>query len=210
MKKFSEQFLLIYSAVLSTALAVLILTGANAHRNQSFDDIQVHRINVVEPNGTLRMVISDHDRLPGVIIKGKEQPPSDRPQAGMLFYNDEGTENGGLIFGGRRNEKGEVLDSGGSLSFDKYGANEIVQLAGVDDKNDRFAGLAVRDQNRRIWVGRTDDGTAAVSLMDASGRKRIVMQVTEQGAPSLTFLDDKGRVVQQWSPNTELPPSDKK
>jgi hypothetical protein len=85
MKKFSQQFLLIYSAVLSTVLAVLMLTGANAHRSQSFDDIQVHRINVVEPNGTLRMVISDHDRLPGVIIKGKEQPRSDRPQVGMLF-----------------------------------------------------------------------------------------------------------------------------
>jgi hypothetical protein len=106
----------------------------------------------------------------------------------MLFYNDEGSENGGLIFGGRRNKKGEAVDSGGSLSFDKYGANQIVQLAGVDDKNDRFAGLAVGDQNRRIWVGRTDDGTAAVSLMDASGRKRIVMQVTEQGVQASRFL----------------------
>jgi hypothetical protein len=43
--------------------------------------------------------------------------------------------------------------------------------AGVDDENDRFAGLAVSDQNRRIWVGRTDDETAAVSswkLMEES------------------------------------------
>jgi hypothetical protein len=121
-------------------------------------------------------------------------------QAGMIFYNDEGTENGGLIFGGRRNERGEVIDSGGSLSFDKYGTNQIVQLAGVDDKNDRFAGLTVKDRNRRIWVGRTDDGTAAVSLMDANGRKRIVMQVTEEGSPSLTFLDDKGHTVQRLVP----------
>jgi len=132
-----------------------------------------------------------------VIIKSKEARPVDRPQAGMIFYNDEGTENGGLIFGGRRNEKGEVVDSGGSLSFDKYGANEIVQLAGVDDSADRFAGLSVRDENRRIWVGRTEDGTASIALTDAKGEKRVVLQVTAGGAPSLSVLDDKGQVVRE-------------
>ena len=203
MKRIGQQFLIVYSAVLSTVFAVVMLMGANAHRSPSFDEIQVHRIDVVEPNGTLRMVISNKDRLPPVIIKGKERPEmgEPRPQAGMLFYNDEGSENGGLIFGGRRNEQGEVVDSGGSLSFDKYGANQIVQLAGVDDKTDRFAGLAVSDQNRRIWVGRTDDGTASIALMDANGRKRILMQVTDQGVPSLSFLDEKGLVVRRLLPD---------
>lgn len=202
MKPFSQQVLVIYSAVLSTAFAASMLMGAKAPKSQTFDKIQVHRIDVVEADGTLRMVISDRDRLPHVIVKGKELPPSEpRPQAGMLFYNDEGSENGGLIFGGRRNEKGEVIDSGGSLSFDKYGAGQIVQLAGVDDKNDRFAGLAVGDRHRRIWVGKSDDGAAAVSLMDVNGRKRIVMQVTESGDPSLMFFDDKGRVIQALVPS---------
>ena len=154
----------------------------------------------MERDGTLRMVISNRDRLPGVIVKGKESPPFDRPAAGMLFYNDEGTENGGLIFGGRRNEKGEVVDSGGSLSFDNYEGKQIVQLAGVDDKTNRFAGLTVKDQSRRIWVGRTEDGVASVSLMDADGRKRIVMQVSADGTPSLVFLDDKGHTIQQLVP----------
>ncbi len=203
MKRLVQQFLVIYSAVLSTVFAVLMLSGASAHRSQSFDQIQVHRIDIVEPDGTIRMVISDKDRLPPVIVKGKEHPEmgEPRPQAGMIFYNDEGSENGGLIFGGHRNEKGEVVDSGGSLSFDKYGANQIVQLVGVDDNTDRFAGLAVSDQNRRVWVGRTDDGSASLALMDANGRKRIVMQVTEQGAPSLSFLDEKGGVIRRVLPN---------
>jgi len=197
MKDLSQWLLAIYSAVLTTVLAVVVLTGAASPKISSFDEIQVHRINVVEPDGTLRMVISNHNRLPGVIIKSKEAPPVDRPQAGMIFYNDEGTENGGLIFGERRNEKGEVVDSGGSLSFDKYGANEIVQLAGVDDSADRFAGLSVRDENRRIWVGRTEDGTASIALTDAKGEKRVVLQVTAGGAPSLSVLDDKGQVVRE-------------
>lgn len=199
MKRFCQQFLIIYSAVLSTLFAVVLLTGATGRRSQ-FDQIQVHRIDVVEPDGTLRMVISNKDRLPPVIVKGKEHPEfgEPRPQAGMLFYNDEGSENGGLIFGGRKNEKGEIVDSGGSLSFDKYGANQVVQLAGVDDKTARFAGLAISDQKRRVWVGRTDDGNASVSLMDSQGRPRITIQVTKDGAPSLLFLDEKGQVVRRF------------
>lgn len=83
----------------------------------------------------------------------------------MIFYNDEGTENGGLIFGGRRIENGEIVDSGVSLSFDKYGQlGQIVQLAGVDDRENEFAGLAINDQTHRIWVGRRADNASVVFL----------------------------------------------
>ena len=196
--KLSVQHLLItYSAVLSTAFAIVLLTGARSHRNDTFDEIQVHRINVVEPDGTLRMVISDRDRLPG---------KADRPEAGILFYNDEGTENGGLIFGGHRNEKGEVINSGASLSFDPYGqSQQVVQLAGVEDKDNRIVGLAINEpknhaRNRRVWVGRSDDDAAVVSLMDGAGRKRLVMQVAPDGTTSLNFLDAVGHVVRSFTP----------
>lgn len=195
----SQPFLVIYSSAVSTVLAVIMLTGARRTEPKVSNEISVQRINIVEPDGTLRMVISNHSRLPGIIVKGKEKP-SARPQAGMIFYNDEGSENGGLIFGGRKNEKGDVVDSGGSLSFDKYGENQIVQLAGVHDSTDRFAGLVVSDDSRRIWVGRTEDGVASVSIMDAKGKKRLVLQVTADGAPSIAFHDTKGAVVQQLTP----------
>jgi hypothetical protein len=55
------------------------------------------------------------------------------------------------------------------LSFDRYGASQVVQLAGVDDKSDQFAGLTIREQKRRVWVGRTADGNASVFL---NGRRR--------------------------------------
>jgi hypothetical protein len=200
MSKLGERVLILYSTLASAALVVALLGGAASTRPRVFDEIQVHRLDVVEPDGTLRMVISNSDRLPGVIVKGREQPRVDRPQAGMLFYNDEGSENGGLIFGGHKNAAGQVIDSGGSLSFDKYGASQIVQLAGVDDSADRFAGLAVNDGKRRIWVGRTDDGAAAISLMDGAGRKRILMLVPASGAPRLEFLDEDGKVVQSMLP----------
>jgi hypothetical protein len=118
----------------------------------------------------------------------------------MLFYNDEGSENGGLIFGGHKNEKGDVVDSGASLSFDKYGAGQIVQLAGIDDATDHFAGLAVNGKGGRIWVGTTSDGNATISLKDANGKDRILMQVPEEGNPSVAFLDENGQIVKRLLP----------
>ena len=161
----------------------------------------------MEPDGTLRMVISDHAKLPGIIVRGKEEP-FQRPQAGIIFYNDEGSENGGLIFGGKKNKDGKVVDSGGSLTFDKYGANQIIQLAGVEDSEDRFAGLSVSDSitgtenHRRIWVGRGDDGTAVIALMDGKGRKRILLEVDENGGSGLYFLDENGKVVERLQPKS--------
>jgi hypothetical protein len=135
---------------------------------------------------------------------GKEQPPVDRPQAGMLFYNDEGSENGGLIFGGRKNTKGEVTDSGGSLSFDQYGGNQIVQLIGVHDSTDHIVGLLISDTdtagNRRVFVGQEKDGSARVALMDKRGRRRISLSVASDGTPALTFLDGEGKVLRRLVP----------
>lgn len=202
----ATKILIVYSAVVATLLTMFTLAGSAAPKVQRFDEIDVQRLNVREADGTLRMVISNHARLPGVIESGKERPKVDRPYAGMLFYNDEGTENGGLVFGGRRNANGEVVDSGVSLSFDRYGANsQIVQLAGVDDSKNHIVGLILSDSDpkstrRRIFIGDDNDGVASVSLMDRNGRKRILLQVAADGTPSLSFFDENGRVARQMRP----------
>jgi hypothetical protein len=193
-------------SLLVTTLLVTMLLQAKTNRNSVFDEITVHRINVVEPDGTLRMIISNHASFPGLIDHGKEKPYP-RPFAGMLFYNNEGTENGGLVFGGHKDDKGQIIDSGGSLSFDSYGhSQQVIQVAGVDDAHDKFSGLAVSGfantgvSSRRVWVGRDASGSASVALMDAQGKKRIVMQVRENGDASLLFLDDQGKVIKEIVP----------
>jgi hypothetical protein len=77
-----------------------VLSGfADKSKVVRFEELDVQRLNLVEPDGTLRMVISDKARFPGAIIRGKEHAHT-RPDAGLLFFNDEGTEDGGLIFSG--------------------------------------------------------------------------------------------------------------
>lgn len=203
----SKMILAFYSLAVTCGLIVTMLRAQNKPGAATFDSITVHRINVVEPDGTLRVIISNHASFPGIIRHGKEDS-FQRPQAGMLFYNDEGTETGGLIFAGHRNAKGEVVDSGGSLSFDKYGGGQTVQLAGVDDKDDSFSGMAVNDSlntgrlRQRLWVGRDSSGTASVVLKDGGGKKRIALEVQPDGHASLTFFDSHGKIVRKIVPST--------
>src|SRR5262245_59596499 len=200
------RILAVYSAVLTTVLAAFAYAGPASARVQRYDEIDLQRLNVREADGTLRMVISNHARLPGVIVGGKENPRVDRPYAGMLFYNDEGTENGGLVFGGHRAANGDVVDSGVSLSFDRYGAtSQFVQLAGVSDSKNHIVGLTLSETDasgnrRRVVIGPDKEGTASLSLMDRNGRKRIVLQVTSDGTPTLSFLDADGKVLNQLGP----------
>lgn len=199
------RILFAYSVFLTSLIIVRLWSEQPKPGSATFDQITVHRINVVEPDGTLRLVVSNHAALPGIIVHGKEQP-FPRPQAGMLFYNDEGSENGGLVFGGHRSAAGQIVDSGGSLSFDKYDAKQIVQLAGVEDSEDRFSGLAVSDSpkagesHQRVWVGRDESGAASVVLKDEAGRKRLVLEVLADGTARLSFFDQSGKIVNQIAP----------
>lgn len=75
----SERLLQIYSGLLTGAVAVALLSGAApASRNGKFDTIDVQRINLVEPDGALRLAISNEARFPGFVIRGKEHPHTQR------------------------------------------------------------------------------------------------------------------------------------
>ena len=142
----SPRFLAIYSGALTIAFAVVVLAGfAESRQKQGFDEITVHRINVVEPDGTLRLVISNKADFPGIIIKGKETPHPDRSTAGMLFFNDEGTENGGLIFGGSKDKQGKVT-SYGHLSFDQYEQDQVFSIDTDQEGGQRTSELRMIDE----------------------------------------------------------------
>ena len=94
---------------MSKTNAILIVGGLAAFKQagqqtakQKFTEIDVERINIVEPDGKLRLVISNRPRSIGPIYKGKPFGYAGGTRPGMIFFNDEGTENGGLTFTGSR------------------------------------------------------------------------------------------------------------
>lgn len=222
-----ERVLLIDSGVRTGVLSIVLLRGSGAPRsNASFDEIDVQRINVVEPDGALRLVISDRSQFPGLIVRGKEYA-HERETAGMLFFHGEGTENGGLIFAGRKDKTGKVRSSG-HLSFDQHRGDQVVVLAeqnGGRHSAIRFVhepGIASSDSTGalmlppaqrearllqlfskdkpepRVYLGRRSDRSAAVPWQDPQGRDRVVMTVSADGNPSLEFLDEQGKVLVQF------------
>src|ERR1700681_91924 len=138
---------LIYTwlAAITLFLGVIAWGQAAAERKVTqFAEIDVQRINIREPDGTLRMTISSAATAPGLIFKGTEHPFPNRQAAVILFFNDEGTENGGLLFGGAK--KGRNVSSGGHLSFDQYEQDQVISLDQTEDHGRRHAGLTFFDR----------------------------------------------------------------
>jgi hypothetical protein len=142
----NPRFLAVYSGVLTVVFAATLLSCfAGALKKQAFEEITVQRINIVEPDGTVRMILSNQGKAPGLIVKGKEYPREDRKTAGVIFFNEEGTENGGLIFGGRKSKDGKV-ESWGHLSFDQYNQDQVFTIDAGESGGRRRSGVGVWDR----------------------------------------------------------------
>ena len=157
------RFLAIYSGLLTVVFILTVFLGLSrgdfslhsvsaAERNASYDQITLHRINIVEPDGTPRLIIADKAEFPGEPFKGKELPRPDRSDgAGMLFMNDEGTEQGGLVFGGNQSPDGK-LQSFGHLSFDEYEQDQTLSLDTNQDGDDRYTGYQINDNGTTLFT----------------------------------------------------------
>jgi hypothetical protein len=142
----SQNSLVIYSGVLTLTFAIAILGGwAGERKKTSFEEIDVQHINLVEPDGTLRMIISDKAPWPGICLKGEEHPHPNRKTAGMLFLNEEGTENGGLIFGGEKDKDGKISGHG-HLSFDAYEQDQIFSIDAGQEHGKQSSAVTIVDR----------------------------------------------------------------
>lgn len=146
----AHKALVVYSGALTLACIVLLLSGftPTGGRNARFETLTVQRINFVEPDGTLRMVLSNNQKIPGVIVAGHEYPdyggrkPSNA--AGILFYDAQGTESGGLTFGGTKLTDGGKL-RWGHLSFDAYDQDQMFALDAQSDSRNQAVTMKIWD-----------------------------------------------------------------
>src|SRR3546814_17258201 len=100
-----NKLLVLYSGVLTAAFAFAVVTEAGADTAPAkavFDEIAVTRINVREDDGTIRRIVSNSSRSPGIIMHGKARPhPNGNHTAGIIFFNNAGPEHAGLSVLGR-------------------------------------------------------------------------------------------------------------
>ncbi len=137
----------IYTVATTIILGALSVTAFRQSAQRArFSEIDVERINIIESNGNVRMVIANKARSPAPLSRGKPfLAASAGTRAGMIFYNDEQSENGGLTFSGARGPNGRYGASG-HLSFDQYEQNQVVYLQYLDNNGKRHEGLTVADR----------------------------------------------------------------
>jgi hypothetical protein len=165
-------------ALVTTPLLIVVALAAMRQDapKRRFTELDVERLNIVEPDGKLRMVIANRPRSIGPIYKGKPfgYPGGTRP--GIIFFNDEGTENGGLTFQGRRGPDGKFT-AGNHLSFDQYGQDQVVVLNYTDDNGRRQVGLSFFDRadvDIFDWVAERD---SIMALPDSAARAAALVKL---------------------------------
>lgn len=146
------RLLRIYAILMTMLSAAFSLSAFQGRTSRAaFQEIDVERINIVEPDGKLRMVLSNRPRSIGPIYKGTPFGYEGGRRPGIIFFNDEGTENGGLTITGRRDSLGRYLASS-SWSFDQFDQDQILTLQYTDDNGQRRTGLTVADRaDRNIY-----------------------------------------------------------
>ncbi len=205
MHNVAHKYLVAYSAILTLAFAVVVLTGAAADRSAKFDTIDVQRINVREADGTLRMVVSNRGRFPGAIFQDREYAHA-RDVAGMIFYNDEGMENGGLIFNGSKGADGKV-NSGGHISFDPYDRDQALSLSQIEEDGVVRAALSINDTGNRSIEGvlqemerikalpeaERDQAMQALRAQDGHGAPRLFVGKNDKQVSVIALNDASGK-----------------
>jgi hypothetical protein len=134
-----------YAAVTFVIAAFLSISAFTQAGPQRIDELTVQRLNVVDANGTLRFVLSNKDRMhPGVMDGVTINRP--RPVAGMLFFNDEGDEVGGLTYTGS-DDNGRRANAG--IMFDQLKQDQTIGITYNESNGQRSAGLQVWDRSEQ-------------------------------------------------------------
>jgi hypothetical protein len=191
----------------SAAAEAKVRTGA---ASATFDTLTVQRINVNDVNGKTRFVIANGSRFPDVEVHGKVYPRSINDTAGMVFFDGQGKETGGLglaklngddianftfdyayqLTDGIRIVKRESPDGA------RWQAGfEILDRRPVNSSDESSQGIqriALEDQNHN----------ARLVISDTQGHPRIRIGVDETGTPAIEMLGPDGKSVYRAEPNS--------
>ena len=104
---------------------------------QRFRLLNAERINIREKNGILKAALSNSEGF----TEGQRSQQGRVTFSGLMFYNEEGQETGGLVYRGKTIPGGQDADV--SLTFDQYNQDQNVYLHHEEHKDAQ--GLSIDD-----------------------------------------------------------------
>ncbi|UOQ74877.1 hypothetical protein [Hymenobacter cellulosilyticus] len=185
-------FLTAYCLVSTLAFGFLLLSSFQGKGpSQTLEELTVKRINVVGENGSLKLVISNKERQHPGRMNGKDYPKRER-QAGLIFFNDEGDECGGLVYAGET-KNGET-NSGMSFTMDQYHDDQVIQILNAESyangKSSIRRGISINDYPVGSNVDvRTEKIKALEKIQDKAVREQKITELlAQEGSKSRVFL----------------------
>lgn len=187
------------------SLAVLGLVAAKAPDSKArFTELDAERINIVTPDGKRELVLANRNRLPRAVVNGRETE-NDRGMPGIIFYNAEGDENGGLIFDGKPGSDGHP-SAGMHFSMDRFGGDQQLALGHYESGGTMESGLNIYDRGLEADYGslyeawqKAPEGAERERLrqqwIEAGGRqtKRLFVGKTRGKSSAVILADAQGR-----------------
>ena len=204
-----RQFLFLRAYAISSSLILIVLAAAAFRQGgaqKSMGEITVERLNVVDANGTLRMVLAGKDKMhPGVMDGVTIDRP--RPVAGMLFFNDEGDEVGGLTYTGT--VANGVGRANAGLMFDQLKQDQTVGISYNESNGQRSAGFQVWDRSDTVRLSELiaklnalnkiadraerDKAYADIRATAPAGPRRVFVGKAENKSATIVLADAAGK-----------------
>jgi hypothetical protein len=205
-------FLRTYAAITASGIIFLFASSFNKSGNQKFSEIDVERINVVEKDGTVKMISTNVGRFPNGNTKINGLPVNEdrKKRSGMLFFNEDGIECGGFIYDGKKTKSGH--EAGLSLTYDQYDGDQVMQLltqdVGQGNKRLVSSTLAFNDRPYKELqimreldeIGKKDPEAMQQKYKEyeekglIGGVPRVMLGKTRSQNNGLFLFDDKGGI----------------
>lgn len=204
-------------AVLALALSGAVIRIATTTSSSSPDVLTVERLEIVEPDGSPALVLANSQRpavatIDGhVLMDGQEEERRGFPS--IIFFDGQGDEVGGMLFGVRETPGG--YQAVRHLSLDANDHDQTVVLAHYQDPEGSTSGLRISDRPARSLLdslaqlglsagASREQLQAAIEQLPEDGREARLRELygtdraffgsTHSGEASLTLRDGEGRL----------------
>jgi hypothetical protein len=117
--------------------------------------------------------------------------------AGLIFYDDEGNECGGVIFGSAETAEGRI-EQGVCLTFDAYQQDQVVHIFSEDVDGRRRYGPRMVDRPLRSVRGDLERMPKVLNIPEGPAREEALSRLRE-GHAQRVFLGREGDGAAQIS-----------
>lgn len=161
-------------------------------QNKQFTSIDVEKLNIVEEDGTIKMSLFNSQNMPPVLLEGEDILPGHRQDdndSGIMFYNGDGFECGGLIFGSKKLENGQY-ESSLSLTFDQYQQDQVVQMFAVEQDGEQSYGFNFFDRPQETLKETIKKIAKIEKTKDRNERDELIEEIRAEN-PRRMFMGKK-------------------